>query len=344
MNHIDPKFWNNRKVLVTGASGIVGSCVVNELLMRGAEVGALVLDVNPQTELYRSGSAAQINVINGCLEDFAAVERSIVWFGADTVIHLAAQAIVDVARMSPLSTFEANVRGTWNVLEVCRQHPDLVKRIVVASSDKAYGEHAVLPYTEDMALQGTYPYEVSKSCADLISKSYAVTYNMPIAIARCGNIYGPGDLNWSRIVPGTIRSLYLGERPILRSDGNYIRDYIYVRDVAQAYISLAENLDRDCVRGKGFNFSTESRITVLEIVDAIRRAMNCTHIEPLIKNNATGEIPNQYLSAERAHQVLGWKAEHTLEQGMSETIEWYLRFFQAIGLANPAAALAASAQ
>ena len=323
-------FWAGRKVLVTGATGIVGSWVVKELLARSAEVVALVIDTNPQSELYRSGAANQVSVVNGRLEDFSTVERAIVANGVDTVIHLGAQAIVDVAKMAPLRTFETNVRGTWTLLEVCRQQRELVRCVVVASSDKAYGEHEDLPYTEEMALRGKYPYEVSKSCADLIAQSYHATYALPVAVARCGNIYGGGDLNWSRIVPGTIRSLCQGQRPVLRSDGKYIRDYIYVKDVVSGYLALAENMHLDTVQGEGFNFSPESRITVLEIVSDICRLMGRQDLEPVILNNAQGEIRNQYLSSAKAKRLLRWQTGYTLREGLEETIHWYRNFLPAL--------------
>ncbi len=319
--------WTGRRVLVTGATGIVGSWLTKDLLELDAHVVALVLDADPQTELYRSEAIRRVNVVQGRLEDFYAVERAIVAHEVDTVFHLGAQAIVSVAHRSPLPTFEANVRGTWNVLEACRLHPDLVKRVVVASSDKAYGEHDALPYTEDMPLQGKYPYEVSKSCADLITQSYYHTYGLPVAVARCGNIYGGGDLNWSRIVPGTIRSLLRGESPLLRSDGKFIRDYIYVKDVSKAYVRLAEGLSAREIHGQSFNFSPESQVTVIEIVNMIRRLAQCEHIQPTILNAAQGEIRNQYLCAEKARRVLGWKPAYSLEAGLRETIDWYKKFW-----------------
>jgi CDP-glucose 4,6-dehydratase len=320
-------FWPGRRVLVTGATGIVGSWLTIDLLQRGALVVALVLDADPQTELYRSKVIRRVNVVQGRLEDFLVVERAIVAHEVDTVFHLGAQAIVSVAHRSPLPTFETNVRGTWNVLEACRLHPDLVKRVVVASSDKAYGEHDALPYTEDMTLRGKYPYDVSKSCADLIAQSYYHSFGLPVTVARCGNIYGGGDLNWSRIVPGTIRSLLRGESPALRSDGHFIRDYIYVKDVCSAYLRLAECLGAPRVQGQSFNFSPQSRVTVLEIVNLICRLMDCEHLQPNILNSAKGEIRNQYLSAEKAEGMLGWKTTYSLEQGITETIEWYRHFF-----------------
>lgn len=320
-------FWTGRRVLVTGATGIVGSWLTRDLLERGAHVVAFVLDADPQTELYRSGLVRRVNVVEGQLQDFAAVERAIVAHEVDTVFHLGAQAIVTVAQRSPLPTFEANVRGTWNVLEAARMHSDLVKRVVVASSDKAYGEHAALPYTEDMPLQGKFPYEVSKSCADLITQSYYHTYGLPVAVARCGNIYGGGDLNWSRIVPGTIRSLMRGESPVLRSDGNFIRDYIYVKDVSRAYLRLAEALGAPQVRGQSFNFSPGTQVTVIEIVNQIRSLMRCQHLQPTILNSAKGEIRNQYLSSAKAERVLQWQPEYDLNRGLTETLSWYRDFF-----------------
>jgi CDP-glucose 4,6-dehydratase len=327
MNDKASNFWTGRTVFVTGATGIVGSWLVKELVARSAEVVALVLDSDPQTELYRSGTINKVHVVNGRLEDFTTVERAIVTYSTDTVLHLGAQAIVDAARVSPLATLETNVRGTWNLLEACRLHRDIVQRVVVASSDKAYGDHEVLPYTEDMALHPKYPYEVSKGCADLIARSYHQAYGLPIGVARCGNIYGGGDLNWSRIVPGTIRSLHFGNLPVLRSDGNYIRDYIYVKDVVEAYLDLAEHLDSDGVRGETFNFSSESRVTVFDIVRSICRVMGCDEIQPIVLNNAKGEIRNQYLSAAKAARVLKWKTAYSLESGLSETIDWYRAFF-----------------
>jgi len=324
-------FWSDRRVLVTGATGIVGSWLTKDLVERGAYVVAFVLDANPQSELYRSGTVRKVQVASGELEDSCALERAIVGHEIDSVFHLGAQAIVSVAHRSPLQTFETNVRGTWNVLESCRLHPDLVKRVVVASSDKAYGEHEQLPYTEDMPLQGRYPYEASKSCADLISQTYFQTYHLPVTVARCGNIYGGGDLNWTRIVPGTIRSLHRRESPVLRSDGNYIRDYIYVEDAVHGYLRLAERTHQPSISGESFNFSPESKITVLQIVDKIRELMHCEDIHPTILNQAEGEIRSQYLSAAKATRLLDWKPLYRLEEGLEETIRWYQKFFEAGG-------------
>lgn len=319
--------WESRRVLVTGATGIVGSWLVKALLEQGASVVALVLDADPQSELYRSNDIRQVTVVNGGLEDFWTLERAINRHEVDTVFHLGAQTLVGTAHRFPLPTFEVNIRGTYNLLEACRLHHDLVRRLVIASSDKAYGEQPNLPYTEAMPLHGRHPYEVSKSCADLIAQAYHHTYQLPVAIARCGNVYGGGDLNWSRVVPGTIRSILAGERPVIRSDGKYIRDYLYVRDAALAYLRLAERLDETRgVRGEAFNFSTERPTTVLDIVRMMLRLMDAGHMEPEILNRATGEIRSQHLSAAKARDMLQWEPQFDLETGLRETIDWYRAF------------------
>ena len=320
----DP-FWSGRRVLVTGATGMIGSWLVKELLTRSAHVVALVLDADPQSELLRGGDIQRVSVVNGDLGDFAAVERAINLHETDTVMHLGAQTIVGAAHRFPLATFEANIRGTYNLLDACRVHRGLVERIVLASSDKAYGDQAVLPYTENMALAGRHPYEVSKSCTDLLGQAYHHTYDMPVAITRCGNVYGGGDLNWSRLVPGTIRSFLRRERPIIRSDGTFLRDYVYVKDVVRAYMALAERLDDPRVRGQAFNFSAELPISVLDLVDAIQALMQCDELPPDIRNSARGEIRDQYLSSKKARDVLGWTAEFSLTRGLRETIAWYRR-------------------
>lgn len=322
-------FWVNRRVLVTGATGIVGSWLVKDLLAAGAYVVALVRNPDPQSEFYRSGDYLRTVIVNGHLEDFWALEQAINEHEIETVLHLGAQPIVGAAQRFPLQTFEANVRGTYNLMEACRLHLQLVKRIVIASSDKAYGPQPLLPYTEDMPLQGQQPYEVSKSCTDLIAQSYFYTYGMPVAIARCGNIYGGGDLNWSRIVPETIRSFLLGQRPVLRSDGTFVRDYIYVKDVSKAYMGLAEQIDEAAVKGEAFNFSPERAVSVLELVTTIQRLMGCENLAPDVRNTAQGEIHSQYLSAEKARKVLNWRPRFTLDQGLQETIAWYQNYLLA---------------
>jgi CDP-glucose 4,6-dehydratase len=242
------------------------------------------------------------------------------------VFHLGAQPIVQTALRNPLPTFEANIRGTYNLLEACRIHRTLVKQVVVASSDKAYGDGPSLPYTEDMPANGRHPYDVSKSCTDLLALSYAHTYGLPVTVARCGNIYGGGDLNWSRIVPGTIRSLASGQRPIIRSNGLFTRDYIFVEDVVDAYLALARRGDEPGVRGEAFNFSPESRVSVLEITDRLRRLMGREDLEPVILDEVKAEIRDQYLDSTKAATRLDWKARFDLETGLGETIGWYRAF------------------
>jgi CDP-glucose 4,6-dehydratase len=317
------QFWAGRRVFVTGATGMVGSWLVKELLGSGAHVVALVLDLDPQSELVRSGDLQRCAVVNGRLEDLGTLERALTLHEIDTVFHLGAQTIVGVAHRAPHGTLETNVRGTYNLLDACRRHADLVQRVVVASSDKAYGESDVLPYTEESPLAARHPYEVSKAVSDLIAQSYYHTYGLPVTIARCGNIYGGGDLNWSRIVPGTIRSLLRDERPVLRSDGTFVRDYLYVRDAAHAYVRLAERVGSDGIVGNAFNFSDEAPLTALEVVEAICARMDKKDTVPVVLDSAVGEIHDQVLSAEKARSLLGWKPAHDLEAGLEETIAWY---------------------
>lgn len=314
--------WRGRRVFVTGATGIVGSALCRWLVARGAYVAVLVQDHDPQSELVRSGTIRDLAVVSGRLEDRDVVERGILQHETETVFHLGAQTLVGSASRSPRATFEANVMGTWNLLEACRLHPQVVERVVVASSDKAYGSQP-LPYTESMPLEGRHPYDVSKSCTDLISTCYAHTYGVNVAIARCGNIYGPGDLNWSRIVPGTFRSLLRSEQPVLRSDGTFVRDYIHVDDVVSSYVTLADRCRDEGVRGTGFNFSNEQPLTVLDIYGACCRAAGAPDVEPLILDRADREIRDQYLDATRARQVLGWAASVQLEDGLARTFAWY---------------------
>ena len=321
------KGWEGKKVLVTGATGLVGSWLVKALLKRKSIIVALVRDIDYQTEFYRSGDYLQTNIVNGSLENFSTIERAINEYEVDTVFHLGAQTIVGAAYREPLQTFESNIRGTYHILEACRRHRDFVKEIVIASSDKAYGIVDKLPYTEDMPLKGSHPYDVSKSCTDLLAQTYSYTYNLPIAIARCGNIYGGGDLNWSRIIPGTILSLLNNKRPVIRSDGKYIRDYIYIKDIVDAYINLAESIMKKNIYGEAFNFSNESRMTVIEIVNKIRSIMGKEDLEPQILNLNLKEIPEQSLSAEKAHKILGWYSKYDLKKGLPETVDWYKDYF-----------------
>jgi CDP-glucose 4,6-dehydratase len=318
--------WKEHRVFVTGATGFIGSWLVRELLQQGASVIALVRDWDPQSLLIRSGDVQKIRVVSGPLEDYATLERAINEHEPDTVFHLGAQTLVGTALRSPLATFESNIRGTYNLLEACRVHADLVQRVVVASSDKAYGDAERLPYTEEMPLNARHPYDVSKSCPDLIAFTYAWTYGLPVNVTRCGNVYGGGDLNWSQLVPGTIRSVLHNQRPVLRSDGSYSRDFIFVSDIVQAYLLLASRTGKEQLRGEGFNFGLQSRVTVLDMTQAILRLMGRSDLEPVITNEARGEIKDQSLDASKAKRLLGWRPCYTLEEGLIHTIRWYREY------------------
>jgi CDP-glucose 4,6-dehydratase len=325
-NMVIDKFpWCDRPVFLTGATGLLGGWLAHRLLDHGADIVCLVRDRIPQCEFMRAHLADRVKVVQGDVRDRELIERILAEYEIKSVFHVAAQAVVGIANQNPISTLDSNIRGTWNVLEACRRSPS-VEAVLVASSDKAYGEQKDLPYTEDCRLEGRHPYSVSKSCADLIAQSYAATFSLPVAITRCGNFYGGGDLNWNRIVPGTIRSILRGQRPVIRSDGNYVRDYIYAIDAAAAYMLLAEQLAANpAMRGLAFNFSNEIRISVLELVNLILEEMGSS-LHPEIRNDASHEIRAQYLSAERARLMLGWKPLFTLHEGLRETIRWYRDF------------------
>jgi CDP-glucose 4,6-dehydratase len=326
-NMVNRTFWQDRPTFVTGGTGLVGSWLIQRLVEAGADVVCLVRDWVPQSELVRTGAIEKVKVVRGDIRDREVIERTLGEYEIDTVIHLAAQTIVSIANRNPVSTFETNIAGTWNLLEACRRSPK-VRQVVVASSDKAYGDQEILPYNEKTPLQGQHPYDVSKSAADLLAATYAVTYGLPVAITRCGNFYGGGDLNWNRIIPGTIRSIIRGQQPLIRSDGNYIRDYFYVEDGAAAYMLLAEQLAlRPELKGEAFNFSNEIQVTVLQIVQKILDLMRA-NLEPQILNEASNEIRHQYLSAEKACKVLNWQPLFTLDLGLEKTIAWYQNFLK----------------
>lgn len=299
---------------------------MKELIEQGANVTGLVRDHVPQSNLYQGEHIKKMNIVRGSLEDLAVIERALGEYEIDTVFHLAAQAIVGVANRNPISTFEANILGTWNILEACRKHP-LIKRVIVASSDKAYGDQENLPYDENMPLQGKHPYDVSKSCADLISHTYFHTYGLPVCITRCGNLYGGGDLNFNRIIPQTIQLVLNGEAPEIRSDGTFVRDYFYIEDAVQAYLLLAEKMEENNLAGEAFNFSNEIQLTVLELVEKILEKMN-SNLKPKVLNQGSNEIKHQYLSAEKARKLLNWTPAYTIDEGLEKTIEWYTEFFK----------------
>lgn len=318
-------FWKERNVFVTGANGFVGSWIARALVENDANVIILERDTTPKSPLRLFDLYPRLTVISGDVTNYFTLLRVFNEYEIDTCFHLAAQAIVGMAYRSPLSTFESNIKGTWNVLEAARVSN--VDRVVIASSDKAYGEHAELPYKEEHSLDGLHPYDASKACADILTRTYFHTYSLPVAITRCANTYGGGDLNFSRIVPDTIRSVLHDKNPLIRSDGTPIRDYLYISDAVEGFLTLAEKLGS--VKGKAFNFGTNSPISVLELVNKIIMLSGKSHLEPVITGTGktTGEIDRQYLSSEKAERVLGWKPEYDLDRGLKETLEWYRGYF-----------------
>jgi len=320
-------FWQDRRVLVTGASGLVGGWLVEALLQKGADVVALLRDWVPHSRLLHKTVLEKVNIVRGDLSCPKQLERILAEYEIKSVIHLAAQTIVPIANKNPLSTFESNIAGTWNLLEACRLSKQ-IDSIVLASSDKAYGDAPVLPYNESMPLAAVYPYDVSKACADMIGQSYAKTFDMPIGITRCGNFFGGGDLNWNRIIPSTIRAIIRQQAPIIRSDGTLIRDYIYVEDAVCAYITLCEKLAQNPhLKGEAFNFSNGSQYSVLDLTNLILSTMNSS-LKPILLNETKGEIQAQSLDSTKANTLLNWQAKFGLEQGLKKTINWYKNYFE----------------
>lgn len=320
-------FWRDRRVFVTGGTGLVGGWLVSRLVELGADVVAVVRDWVPGSRFAELGLDHKVNVVRGDVRDQAFLERALGEYEIDIVLHLAAQTIVGIANRNPVSTFETNIAGTWAMLEAVRRSPT-VKAVVIASSDKAYGSCDVLPYVETTPLRGEHPYDVSKSCADLIAGCYAKTWNVPVAITRCGNFFGGGDLNWNRVVPGTIRSIIRGKRPVVRSDGQFIRDYIYVEDAVESYLTLAQSLRNDgTLAGEAFNFSTGKPMNVLDMVDVILAAMG-SDLAPVILNEASNEILAQHLDSGKARERLGWEARFGLHEGLKRTIAWYRNYLE----------------
>lgn len=321
-------FWSGRVTLVTGATGLLGGWLVRRLVDEGAQVVALVRDWVPDSALLSSDLVSRVRLVRGDIEDQACIERVLSEYEVDTVFHLAAQTIVGTANRCPVATFEANIAGTWRVLEACRRSP-WVRQILLASSDKAYGEQAILPYKEDTPLEGRHPYDVSKSCADLIAQTYAHTYGLPVCITRCGNLFGGGDLNFNRLVPGTIRSVLQNEPPVIRSNGKFVRDYFYVEDAADAYVTLAERLAEDrSLIGHAFNFGSYRPLSALEMVEAILSSMG-SDLRPLILDEAKHEIPDQHLDCAKAHRLLGWRGGVPLEEALARTSAWYANHLDA---------------
>jgi CDP-glucose 4,6-dehydratase len=316
------QFWQSRPTLVTGATGLLGGWLTSRLLEEGAEVVALVRDGAPRSRAASEGLLDRVATVQGELENFALLRRAMADYSIDTVFHLAAQPLVGVAKVDPLGTLESNVRGSWNLLEAARLCG--VRQVIVASSDKAYGDSDQLPYVETHPLQGRYPYDVSKSCTDLIARMYATSFHLPVLIARCANLFGGGDLNFSRVIPGAILATLRGEPFVIRSDGRFVRDFLYLKDAADAYLVAAEALAGDpALRGEAFNFGLGVRATVLEVVEQILDLMDRPDLRPVILGQASNEIREQYLSAQKAAERLGWRPRYSLTQGLQETIPWY---------------------
>jgi CDP-glucose 4,6-dehydratase len=319
-------FWEDRNVLVTGADGFIGSWLAKRLVDEKANVITVARDLKKDANFKLMGIKERMTIVQADLVEYEKVHRAINQFSIDTCFHLAAQAIVQFANHSPLSTFESNIKGTWNVLEACRNSKN-IERIVVASSDKAYGSQEKLPYTENSPLLGLYPYDASKACADILARSYYHTYGLPAAITRNANTYGGGDLNFSRLVPDAIRCVLRKKQFVIRSDGTYKRDYMYVKDAVDGYLTLAQNLDRKGVNGEAFNFGTGKPVSVLELFEKISR-ISGNKIKPKILGEAKNEIRDQYLSIEKVRKTFGWKPKYTIETGLKETIEWYRNYLK----------------
>jgi len=319
--------WKGKSVLVTGCTGLLGSWITHRLVAEGAAVVGLIRDTVPGSHLFESDTAQRMASVRGDVRDQALVERVLQEYEVEVVLHLAAQALVGVANRSPAETLDVNIKGTWSVLEAARRAP-AVKAIVVASSDKAYGASAHLPYTEDTPLRGRHPYDVSKSCADLIAQCFAHTYDLPVGITRCGNLFGGGDLNWNRIVPGTMRSVLEGKAPLIRSDGTLTRDYLYIEDAVNAYLQFAAALiENPALKGQAFNFGHNHPLQVIELVHTILQVCAREDLEPIVLSEASNEIKDQYLDSARSQKELGWTPQFSLQEGLKSTLGWYQKYF-----------------
>ena len=315
-------FWSGKNVFITGANGFLGSHITSLLIERGVRPTVLIYEENPGGIFEQQNLAARARVVRGDIRDFALLNDTIRNYAIDSVFHLAAHSIADQALEDPLAALEVNVKGTWNILEAGRRNPG-VQRIVVASSEKAYGQHETVPYSESTHyLCAEYPYEVSKACVDLISRSFHRAFGLPVCVTRCSNVYGPGDLKMSRIVPQTISRLHAGEAPVIRGTVESLRDYVYVGDVAEAYIMLAEKIGEG-LRGEAFNFSTNTPLSALNVIAAISAQM-AKHISPTVSAVEGMDAHHQYSSYEKAKQCLGWEPRHTFEEGLQKTIPWYV--------------------
>jgi len=326
MTNKDENFWHNKKIFVTGGTGFIGAYLVKGLVDNMAEVYCLAQELPKYSNFKAWELDKKTNLIFGTILDYNLINTSLQKYNVDSVFHLAAQPLVQIALKNPYETIQTNVIGTLNILEASRVKG--IERIVVASSDKAYGSQENLPYEEHFPLRGEYPYDVSKSCTDLIAQSYGKTYGMPVVVTRFSNVYGGGDLNFDRIVPETIKHLLFDEPILIRSNGQFVREFFYVQDAANAYLTLAENLGKLGLKGEAFNFGTDTPIKILELVKKIRNISGKENIEIKILDNAKAEIKDQFLSSERARKILNWEPKYDLNLGLKETYEWYKGYFE----------------
>jgi CDP-glucose 4,6-dehydratase len=316
------------RILLTGASGFVGAALTARLLEEGAQVTTILAMWDPQSYLISSGMIHHMTIVIGSIEDYDTVQRVITTYGIDTVIHLAAVAIEGQAYQLPRQAFEVNIRGTYNLLEACRTHPHLVKRVIIASSDKVYGDSSILPYVEDMPLLGRHPYDASKVCSDVLAQSYYHSYGLPVVIGRFGNIFGGGDVNWGRLIPGTIRRLLMGQQPVLRihPHGSFRRDFLYIQDAVNAYIAMLGALDEPEIYGHAFNFAIGESCLVADVIHEIQRLVGKAHLAPQTVSATHGEILQQHMAIHKARHMLRWFPCYTLTAGLAETVEWYMKF------------------
>ena len=315
--------WSGETVLITGAGGFVGAHLARLLLAKGARVVCLLRSCARLNALDLLDLRRHIETVEGSIENLPLLEDLLRQFRVNAVFHLAAQSIIGTATHSPLATFDSNIRGTYLLLEACRL-TGIPRRIVVASSDKAYGAHPTLPYTEDYPLLGTSPYAASKACTDLLARSFAKTYRLAVTICRSTNVYGPADLNFSRIVPGTFLSLFQGKSPIIQSDGTPIRQLIHVEDLARGYLRLAEEAGQ--FAGQAFNLGSSPPMQIRALVDRLVEIAGFTDLLPprvLLPPGPSNQIDAQVLSTDKARKLLGWEAEISLDDGLGATWTWY---------------------
>jgi len=322
--------WKKENIFITGGDGFIGAWLAKAFTERGANVIILVRNLEKEFTYKVFNLEDKTTQVQGDLADTQLLERVLRDYSISSCFHLAAQSIVGIADQSPVPTFESNIRGTWNLLEACR-NMNTLKRIIVASTDKAYGQQKKLPYTEKSPLLGLYPYHASKACEDIIAQSYSFSYRLPIVITRNANTYGPGDLNFSRIVPDAIRCVLQGKEFVTRSDGTPERDYMYVEDAVDAYITVAEQIDKKGVKGEAFNFGTGKAVSVTYLFKKIAQLCGKPDLEPKILGTAKNELDRQYLATDKARQLLGWKQSYSLEQGLRRTIEWYRDYLKIKG-------------